>query len=120
MIGTPENEFSIARSPPRSPRQSLANLVGGGKSLMYQLPAVIEDSIVIVVSPLISLAKDQVDNWKNRGTSVDARAFNCTVPDTDKLRTIRDIACGESMILYTTPEALHSNEALRESIKVLT
>lgn len=50
------------------------------QSLCYQLPAVVEEAICLVVSPLISLAKDQVDNWNARGSRIDAQAYNCTVP----------------------------------------
>ena len=50
------------------------------QSLCYQLPAIVSDAITLVISPLISLAKDQVDNWNARGASIDALAYNCTVP----------------------------------------
>lgn len=50
------------------------------QSLCYQLPAIVSEAITLVISPLISLAKDQVDNWNARGSSIDASAYNCTVP----------------------------------------
>jgi hypothetical protein len=56
------------------------------QSLCYQLPAIVSESICLVVSPLISLAKDQVDNWNARGSSLDAQAYNCTVPSYVKIK----------------------------------
>eukprot|EP00892_Ulva_mutabilis_P005334 jgi/Ulvmu1/3172/UM015_0213.1 len=90
---------------------------GGGKSLCYQLPCLVSEGISIVVTPLISLAKDQIDNWNDRATSVCARAFNCTVSDSEKTRVVRDLACGESMLLYTTPESLLGNTVMQEAIR---
>lgn len=60
----------------------------------------------------------QIDNWNDRESSVNARAFNCTVSDAEKIRVLRDLACGQPMLLYTTPESLLGNEVMQEAIKV--
>lgn len=65
------------------------------QSLCYQLPAIITEGISLVISPLISLAKDQVDNWNARGSSIDAQAYNCTVPSYVKEKVRKpSSACG--------------------------
>lgn len=60
----------------------------------------------------------QIDNWNGRETSVDARAFNCTVSDVEKTKVLRDVAGGEPMLLYTTPESLIGNTLVQDAIKV--
>lgn len=61
----------------------------------------------------------QIDKWNDRGTSIDARAFNCTVSDSEKSKVLQDVAAGEPMLLYTTPESLVGNALMQEAIKVL-
>jgi ATP-dependent DNA helicase RecQ len=62
---------------------------GGGKSLVFQLPAVVTQKTVIVVSPLLALAKDQIDKWNDVGSSVPAAAYNSTCSDGDKQKICR-------------------------------
>ncbi len=89
---------------------------GGGKSICYQIPAIIMQGITIVVSPLISLMKDQVDNLL--GVGVKAAYINST----QNMDTIRNIlieaSMGEYKILYISPERLES-KIFRDMIKDL-
>ena len=80
---------------------------GGGKSLCYQLPALINEGTAIVVSPLIALMKNQVDSLRfiSNETSV-AHVLNSSLNKTeiDKVKT--DISMGKTKLLYMAPESL--------------
>jgi len=75
---------------------------GGGKSLCFQLPSVIENKLVIVVSPLIALMKDQVMALTARG--IPAGSVHSGQSETDKLEVFNRIAQGGSFLLYVSPE----------------
>ncbi|WP_091937425.1 DNA helicase RecQ [Methanolobus profundi] len=77
---------------------------GGGKSLCYQLPALLKDGITIVVSPLISLMKDQVDSLRENG--VDAAYLNSTLKPAESKRIYDELKRGEIKLLYVAPERL--------------
>ena len=77
---------------------------GGGKSICYQLPALMMEGTAIVVSPLISLMKDQVDALQANG--VVARAMNSTNDETENLNLRRECIQGKIKILYISPEKL--------------
>lgn len=77
---------------------------GGGKSLCYQAPAVCRDGLAVVVSPLISLMKDQVDSLRTSGISA---AFINSSQNYDERRHVADaIRDGELQLLYIAPERL--------------
>ena len=83
---------------------------GGGKSLCYQLPALMFDGVTVVVSPLISLMQDQVMQLQNRG--IRAAFLNHTVANTEYVTTMRDVRQGEIKLLYLAPETLVRPEIL--------
>ena len=83
---------------------------GGGKSLCYQLPALIFDGVTVVVSPLISLMQDQVMQLKNRG--IRAAFLNHTVGNTEYIATMQQVRQGEIKLLYVAPETLVRPEIL--------
>src|SRR4051794_15625281 len=87
---------------------------GSGKSLCFQLTALTLDGITVVVSPLISLMKDQVDNLFNNG--VWAVAMNSTLTGSEQIAAIKDITQGRARIVYTTPERL-ADPGFRELLK---
>ena len=84
---------------------------GGGKSLCYQLPALILDGTAIVVSPLIALMKNQVDAI--RGLSSDngvAHVLNSSLTKTEIAQVKKDITSGITKLLYVAPESLTKEE----------
>jgi ATP-dependent DNA helicase RecQ len=87
---------------------------GSGKSLCFQLTALALEGITVVVSPLISLMKDQVDNLLLNG--VWAVGMNSTLTPPEKIAAENDITFGRASIVYTTPERLadpHFRQLLR-------
>ena len=79
---------------------------GGGKSLCYQIPAHMLDGITVVVSPLISLMKDQLGKLEELGVS--ACQLNSTLNAADEHAAIDSIAAGTCKIVFCTPERLTS------------
>lgn len=87
---------------------------GGGKSICYQLPALMKDGVSLVISPLISLMKDQVDSLRENG--INAGFINSSL-DSEKYRKIlSDVKTGQIKILYISPERLE-NEFFRNFIR---
>ncbi|MCY3549295.1 MAG: DNA helicase RecQ [Candidatus Poribacteria bacterium] len=83
---------------------------GGGKSLCYQLPALMFDGVTVVVSPLISLMQDQVMQLQNHG--IRAAFLNHTVGNTEYVATMQQVRQGEIKLLYVAPETLVRPEIL--------
>ena len=77
---------------------------GSGKSMTYQLPALIEDSLTVVVSPLIALMHDQVQQM--RGFGVPAATLNSSVAESVSRETWRMIRANELRLLFVSPERL--------------
>lgn len=84
---------------------------GGGKSLTFQLPALMsgetERALTVVISPLQSLMKDQVDNLAKRGIA-DAVAINGLLSPIERAEAIERVESGVASILYISPESLRS------------
>ncbi len=80
---------------------------GGGKSLCYQLPALLTDKLVVVISPLIALMKDQVMGLKRLGLR--AGCLHSGQTDADKLEVFKDIQKGGAYVLYMSPERAYKD-----------
>ncbi|NSB15641.1 DNA helicase RecQ [Clostridium beijerinckii] len=83
---------------------------GGGKSICYQMPALMLEGITIVISPLISLMKDQVDTLKDMG--IKGALINSTLSAIEEKEVINNLENSEIKILYIAPERLESFEFL--------
>src|SRR5215207_9029556 len=80
---------------------------GGGKSLCYQVPALAQDGICLVVSPLIALMKDQVENLKKRG--IGALVIYSGMQRKDIIRTLENARQDYFKFLYVSPERLETS-----------
>lgn len=77
---------------------------GGGKSICYQLPALLMEGTAVIVSPLISLMKDQVESLQANG--IQARAMNSSNNETENFILRRECMAGKVKLLYISPERL--------------
>lgn len=85
---------------------------GGGKSICYQMPALLSTGVVIVVSPLIALMKDQVTALASNG--IPAAAVNSMQTEETNRDILEQLFSGRVRILYISPERLHRNRPLVE------
>jgi ATP-dependent DNA helicase RecQ len=90
---------------------------GAGKSLCYQLPAAVQDGLTIVVSPLISLMEDQVQQLRDEGIA--CAMINSTLSPGERRQVMRDLEEGFRGLLYVAPERFFSLDfsALMERLK---
>jgi len=91
---------------------------GGGKSLCYQLPALVLDGVTLVISPLIALMKDQVDSLQKIG--IPATFINSSISQAETTSRIEAVKAGQYKLLYIAPERFYSLDfiAALKQIKV--
>lgn len=89
---------------------------GGGKSICFQVPALTKEGICLVISPLIALMKDQVEQLKKR--SIPALAIHSGLSYNEVQQTLKDAAYGNFKFLYVSPERLHTR-LFKEYLPVL-
>ena len=98
-------------------RDTLAILpTGGGKSICFQVPAMLRDGLALVVTPLIALMKDQVQNLSQRG--IRALAIHAGMPRREVDLALNNAAYGDCKFLYVSPERL-STPLFRSYLEVL-
>ena len=89
-------------------RDTLALLpTGGGKSVCFQVPAMMMEGLCLVISPLIALMKDQVENLTAKG--IPALHIFSGMPYREVVQTLRNATTGQYKFLYCSPERLHSS-----------
>ncbi|MES2591405.1 MAG: DNA helicase RecQ [Bacteroidota bacterium] len=94
---------------------------GGGKSLCYQLPALVSEGTAIIISPLIALMKNQVDALRNFGNEEGIAHFlNSSLSKVEITKVKKDITDGKTKLLYVAPESLtkEANVAFFKEIKI--
>ena len=79
---------------------------GGGKSITFQVPALAMEGVCLVITPLISLMKDQVDHLRRRG--IRAAAIHAGMQRSDIVQTLENAVFGGVKLLYISPERLGS------------
>jgi len=93
---------------------------GGGKSMCYQLPALIQPGTAIIVSPLIALMKNQVDSMRSFSTEEDVAHFmNSSLSKQEIMQVKQDILAGKTKLLYVAPETITKEENI-EFLRKLT
>ncbi len=83
---------------------------GSGKSLCFQVPSLLVDGVVVVISPLIALMKDQVDDARKHG--LNATYINSSLTREKREKSYRDLADGRLKLVYVTPERFRKQEFL--------
>ncbi|WP_196893675.1 RecQ family ATP-dependent DNA helicase [Aureivirga marina] len=89
---------------------------GGGKSICYQIPALLSNGICVVVSPLLALIKDQIQQLENK--NIRALSFSPKMTQSDIIRTFDNLKFGKYKFLYISPERLQS-ALIQEKLKEL-
>lgn len=94
---------------------------GGGKSICYQLPAMMSEGTAIVISPLIALMKNQVDQLRGFGGKDSVAHFlNSSLNKSEIAKVKRDVTSGETKLLYVAPESLSKDDniAFLKTVKI--
>ena len=87
---------------------------GGGKSMCYQLPALILEGTAIIISPLIALMKNQVDAIRNFGAEIGiAHVLNSSLSKLEITQVRQDLLSGKTKMLYVAPESLTKEENIK-------
>src|SRR5690606_18586640 len=93
---------------------------GGGKSICYQLPALMSEGTAIVISPLIALMKNQVDQLRSFGGDDSIAHFLSSSLNKSEITRVRqDVIAGKTKLLYVAPESLAKSENV-EFLKLIT
>lgn len=105
------NQEAIIKSVLKGENVFVIMPTGGGKSLCYQLPAILSEGTAIVVSPLIALMKNQVDLVRGFSTNADIAHFlNSTLNKTQIKKVKQDVLSGKCKLLYVAPETLNKED----------
>lgn len=88
---------------------------GMGKSLCYQMPALVRSELVLVISPLIALMQDQVEALRRKGVA--ATFINSSLDAEERASRLQRLAAGEFLILYVTPERFRKTEFVEVILK---
>src|ERR1041385_8158518 len=107
------NQEKIIESVLAGPDTFVIMPTGGGKSLCYQLPAIVSDGLAIIVSPLIALMKNQVDLVRSYSSKDEVAHFlNSTLNKKETKEVHDDLLTGRTKMLYVAPETLTKQENL--------
>jgi ATP-dependent DNA helicase RecQ len=98
------NQLEIMESVLRGQDSLVIMPTGGGKSLCYQLPALIKEGVALVVSPLIALMKDQVDGLRTHG--IPAASLHTGQSVSEQQHVVTQLRNGSLKLLYVSPERL--------------
>ncbi len=105
------NQESIIKSVLSGENTFVIMPTGGGKSLCYQLPAILSEGTAVVVSPLIALMKNQVDAVRGFSTEGGIAHFlNSTLNKTEAKKVKQDVLSGKCKLLYVAPETLNKED----------
>jgi len=108
-----DNQEKVIRSVLEGRNSFVIMPTGGGKSLCYQLPALMMEGTAIIVSPLIALMKNQVDAIRNHtGNQIIAHVYNSSLTKPEQQQVRDDLASGETKMLYMAPESLVKDDNL--------
>lgn len=99
-----QGQHDVIRRAEKGEDQLVVMPTGGGKSLCYQIPALMRKGTGIVISPLIALMKDQVDALRQNG--IQAEFLNSTLPPEERQRIIHQMRQGDTELLYVAPERM--------------
>lgn len=106
-----EHQESVVRGVLYGKDQLVVLPTGGGKSLCYQLPAILMDGCTIVISPLIALMKDQIVALQRRG--IPAATLNSSVTQSYRNQVLQSLHYGRLKLLYLSPETLLSTTGMQ-------